>query len=318
MHIGNYFGAVANWVALQNAHRCIFGIVDLHAMTLPYEPQHLRDNTQRMAIDLIACGLDPEKCILFIQSLVPEHTELCWVLACCCPYGDLKRQTQFKDKSSQAKEGGKGDVISAGLFTYPVLQAADILAYRASKVPVGKDQEQHLELSRTVAKAFNARFGDLFPEPQVLLTETPKVASLANPQKKMGKSLGAKHYIGLFESEADIRGKVSSAITATAGTSDSGPGVRNLFEILSACGRAEVRADFERQESAGTIKYSALKDAVADALIQLLGPIQERRRQLQDDKRVFDQVYEMSRAARRVAAETLARVRYLTGLPPTK
>src|SRR5882724_1059073 len=205
MHIGNYFGAVKNWVALQDSHECIYGIVDLHAITMPYDPQELKANTARMAIELLACGIDPQRTILFIQSLVPEHSELCWILGCICPYGELSRMTQFKDKSEVLKGS---QFVSAGLFTYPVLQAADILIYRAKYVPVGKDQEQHLELSRDIARRFNGQFKtDLFPEPAPLFTETPKIMSLVDPTKKMSKSAGDRHYIGLFEEEKSIRAK---------------------------------------------------------------------------------------------------------------
>src|SRR5688572_109870 len=152
MHIGNYFGAVRNWVALQHTHECIYCVVDLHAITMPYEPARLRTNTERMVIDLLACGIDPNKAILFIQSLVPEHTELCWILSSLTPIGDLRRMTQFKDKSDVLEGQDSTQFVSAALFSYPVLQAADILVYRAQFVPVGKDQEQHLELSRELAR----------------------------------------------------------------------------------------------------------------------------------------------------------------------
>jgi len=166
MHIGNYFGAVKNWVALQETHECMYAVVDLHAITRPFDPVQLKANTERMVIDLLACGIDPNKAILFIQSLVLEHSELCWILSCLTPYGDLRRMTQFKDKLAIAESEDSTQFVSAGIFTYPVLQAADILIYRAQQVPVGKDQEQHLELSRELARRFNNQFGiEFFPEP---------------------------------------------------------------------------------------------------------------------------------------------------------
>jgi tryptophanyl-tRNA synthetase len=190
MHIGNYFGAVANYVRLQNVgqYQTIYCVVDLHAMTTPYDPSALRRNSEQMFIDLLACGLDTDRSIVFVQSMVPEHTELAWIFSCVCSYGDLTRQTQFKEKSEQL-EGKQDAFISAGLFTYPVLQAADILLYRAANVPVGQDQKQHLELSRTIANRFNNQFGEYFPEPQMLATETPKLLALNDPTKKMSKSV---------------------------------------------------------------------------------------------------------------------------------
>lgn len=320
LHIGNYFGAIKNWVDLQNEYRCIYGVVDLHAMTMPYNPEHLKRNTEQMVIDLLACGIDLAKSILFVQSLVPEHTELTWVFNCICSYGDLTRQTQFKDKSDQISEKQTGDkFISAGLFTYPVLQAADILIYRASHVPVGRDQEQHLELSRTIAERFNSRFGEVFPEPQVLSTETPKIYSLADPSKKMSKSLGEKHTIGLFEEETSVRKKVRSAVT-DSGVLPPGiemsPGVHNLFELLKACGKTEIAAQLLTEYKSGNRQYAPLKEAVAETLVELTGGFRARRAEFtQDKKAVMQQVRESSEKARELAAATMKEVRRVIGLP---
>jgi tryptophanyl-tRNA synthetase len=319
IHVGNYLGAIANWVSLQQTYRCIFGIVDLHAMTMPYKPAQLHDNTERMAIDLLACGIDPEKSILFIQSLVPEHTELCWILSCVTPFGELRRMTQFKEKSDLLEGQGSGEFISAALLNYPTLQAADILVYRAVQVPVGKDQEQHLELSRVIARRFNTQFkAKFFPEPSALFTETPKVMSLADPSKKMSKSLGPRHYIGLFEDEQSIRSKVKSAVT-DSGASDTyqmGPGVANLFEILKACGKhVEVSALLKNHES-GQLRYSELKEVVADAMVELTAGLRMKRRDLQGETdRVACKIKEMSERARDIATETLKEVRQIVGLP---
>jgi tryptophanyl-tRNA synthetase len=318
MHIGNYFGAVKNWVELQDSHECIYGIVDLHAITMPYDPAELRANTERMVVELLACGIDPEKSIVFIQSLVPEHSELCWILGCLCPYGELSRMTQFKDKS-EVLESGRS-FISAGLFTYPVLQAADILIYRAMYVPVGKDQEQHLELSRDLARRFNSQFGvQFFPEPRPLFTETPKLMSLVDPTKKMSKSAGERHYIGLFEDEQSIRAKIKSAVTDSGELPpgvEMSPGVTNLFEILKACGNVEDGAAMQKDYDAGKRQYSELKEVTANALVALTSQLRTRRHEISADAvGVKAKVEEMSNKAREIARETLTEVRSIIGLP---
>jgi tryptophanyl-tRNA synthetase len=319
MHIGNYFGAVKNWVDLQDSHECIYGIVDLHAITMPYDPTELRVNTERMVVALLACGIDPRKSTLFIQSLVPEHAELCWILGCLCPFGELSRMTQFKEKSQQLESGKSDQFVSAGLFTYPVLQAADILIYRADFVPVGKDQEQHLELSRVLARRFNRDFGLTFPEPRPLFTETPKLMSLADPEQKMSKSLGSRHYIGLFEEPDSIRAKIKIAVT-DSGVLPPGvemsPGVTNLFEILKACGKMDQVNELLDDYKAGKRQYSGLKEVVTDALLELTGRLRERQQYfLQNVAEVNKQVKEMSERARDIAKQTLKDVRQLSGFP---
>ena len=212
LHLGNYFGAVKNWVDLQDKYSCIYGVVNYHSMTMPYNAADLRENTWKMIFQLMACGIKSEN--LFIQSLVPEHTELCWILSCVTSYGELSKMTQFKDKREQLEEKDNQAFISSGLFSYPVLQAADILIYRADYVPVGKDQEQHLELSRNIAARFNHQFGkEYFAHPEPLFTEIPKLLSPADPTKKMSKSLGEKHYINLFGDPNRIRKQIKSAVT---------------------------------------------------------------------------------------------------------
>ena len=319
IHIGNYFGAIKNWVTLQESYETtIYGIVDLHAMTMPYNPKELKKKTENLAIELLAAGIDSDKSILFIQSLVPEHTELYWILSCITPYGDLTRQTQFKDKSEQVSERSD-EFISAGLFTYPTLQAADILVYRAQFVPVGKDQEQHLELSRELARRFNQKFGeDYFPEPKVLSTPTPKIQSLAAPEKKMGKSLGPKHYIGLFEEENILRKKVRSAVTDSGDVLEGqmSSGVANLFGLIRACGQDEVAKGLMKDYEAGSLKYVELKDATADALVGLTSAMRKRRDEIATDRKaVMQMINDMSEQARELASQTLKGVRRLTGLP---
>ncbi len=318
LHIGNYFGAVQNWVRLQNEgeYKCVYCVVDLHAMTMPYDPAALKKNTENLYVDLLASGLDPQKSTVFVQSMVPEHTELAWIFACICSYGDLTRQAQFRDKSEQL-EGKQDAFISAGLFTYPVLQAADILLYRAGYVPVGKDQEQHLELSREIARRFTSTFGEYFPEPAVLSTETPKLLSMADPAKKMSKSLGEKHIVPLFADETIVRARVRSAVTDTGelGT-EIGAGALNLLAILRACGHSTQAEAFAKEYETGQRRYAPLKDAVADALSDLITPLRTRRAEIAADKEALRKsMWDSAQQAREMAMQTLKDVRRLVGLP---
>lgn len=317
IHIGNYFGAIRNWVDIQDRYECIYCVVDLHAMTMPYDSNTLRENTVQMFIDLMACGIDPQKSLLFVQSLVPQHTELNWILSCVTSYGELSRMTQFKDKSDQVSAGQKGGYISAGLFSYPVLQAADILIYKAKLVPVGKDQEQHLELSRNIAVRFNNQFGTYFPEPEPLFTDVPRLTSLADPTKKMSKSLGEKHYIGVFEPEAAIRKKIRTAVT-DVGPGDGkvlSPGVENLFTIIRAGGQEDTWRMLRKEAEKGVLKYKDLKDVAADALTSLLEPFRLKREELNSDRsRIEEMVRDLSAKARGMAEQTLNDVKELTGL----
>jgi tryptophanyl-tRNA synthetase len=318
LHLGNYLGAVANWVRLQERHTCAFAVVDLHAMTIPPEPQRLRENTRLMCVDILAAGVDPERSLFFLQSMVPEHTELAWLFACLTPYGWLAKMTQFKDKARQVEETGAS--FGSGLLLYPSLMAADILLYKAMSVPVGEDQVQHLEFARDVARTFNARYGETFPEPKGVYTEIPRVMSVADPTKKMGKSLGPKHCIGLFDEPASIRKKVSAAVTDTGAPAPDGslsPGVENLLLLLRAAGRGdrerELRAEYAR---GGERRYAPLKGEVADALVTMTEPLRPRREALlADPEGVHERVMDASSRARRVARETLADVREKMGLP---
>jgi tryptophanyl-tRNA synthetase len=247
--------------------------------------------------------------------MVPEHAELAWVLGCVCSYGDLTRQAQFKEKSEQI-EGKQDAFISAGLFSYPVLQAADILLYRAGNVPVGQDQKQHLELSRGVANRFNAQFGEYFPEPEMLATDTPKLLSLNDPAKKMSKSL-PKSYVGLFEDETTVRGKVRSAVT-DAGSPDEpmGPGALNLIAILRACGKEEIAAQFEASYATGQRRYAPLKEAATDALVELTQAMRARRAEIMADRDAVKRLMQIGAdKARAIGAQTMKDVRRLTGLP---
>lgn len=226
LHIGNYLGAVKNWASLQEQYESFFCIVDYHAITVPYEPEELRRRTRDMAVSLLAAGVDPSKCSVFVQSAVPEHTELAWIFNTVTPLGELERQTQFKDKSSRQES------VPAGLLNYPVLQAADILLYRADLVPVGEDQVQHLELSREIARRWNARFASdaepYFPEPQPLLTPTRRIMGL-DGQAKMSKSLG--NTVGLLEETGDIWEKLRPAVTDPKRVRRTDPGTPEVCNI---------------------------------------------------------------------------------------
>lgn len=316
MHYGNYFGAVKNWVRLQEEYNCVYGVVDNHAMTMPYDPAKLRQNTWDIMLNVIASGVKIEN--LFIQSLVPEHIELSWILNCVCSYGELTRMTQFKDKREQLEQTNKEAFISSALFTYPVLQAADILIYKADYVPVGKDQEQHLELTRNIATRFNNQFGqEYFALPEPLFTEVPKVMSPASPDRKMSKSLGPKHYIDVFADEARIRKQVRSAVTDTGDTpiGEMSAGVRNLFELLKASERLEERAQLMAVYEAGELKYADLKEAVADGLVAISTELRGRKAELiANKKEVQKQIQASSWEIRKKAQQTLKEVRSITGL----
>lgn len=319
LHLGNYFGAVQNWVRLQENYDCTFGVVDYHAMTMPYKTKKLRENSWNMIFNLLALGVKPE--YLFLQSLVPEHAELCWILSCFCSYGELSRMTQFKDKSQQVKEGQKDSFISAALFSYPVLQAADILIYRADYVPVGKDQEQHLELTRNIATRFNQAVGkEFFELPEPLFTESPKIRSLADPNRKMSKSLGEKHYISVFEEEARLFKKVGSAVTDTGAEQAQGimsPGVDNLFTLIKAAGHITEHEQLLAiyQDPNQQLSYKDLKEAAKTALGQLIGGFKEKRAEVLSNKKEYKkQIKASSEEIRKRAQDCIKEVKDLAGL----
>lgn len=316
MHFGNYFGAVKNWVDLQENYECFYGVVDYHAMTMPYNPKKLRENTWALIFNLLATGIKPEN--LFIQSLVPEHTELCWIFNCFASFGRTTRMTQFKDKSLKNEQMGEEGFISVGLFDYPVLQAADILIYRADFVPVGKDQDQHLELTRSIAARFNDQVGkEYFVLPETLHTETPSIKSTADPTRKMSKSAGEKHYINVFAEEARIRKQVRSAVTDTGDTPEGemSPGVANLFELLKAANNMDAHAALMEDYAAGSLRYVDLKDAVGDTLVALNAQFRERRAELNANKKeVKNQIKASSYKIRKEAQQTVKEVKELAGL----
>jgi tryptophanyl-tRNA synthetase len=313
MHLGNYLGAVRHWVAEQEEHDSIHCVVDLHAMTQPYDPRTLADRTRRTAALLLAAGLDPDRCTLFVQSHVHEHTELTWILNCVATFGELRRMTQFKEK-------GKGqESVSVGLFDYPVLMAADILAYDTDRVPVGDDQRQHLELARDVASRFNHRFGETFVVPEAAIPPVAaRVMDLQEPTAKMSKSAESPGTVTLLEDPKTITKRFKSAVTDSANEirfdPDEKPGVSNLVQILAATtGRdpIEVAADCEGQG------YGALKSAVADAVVALLAPIQARYAELEADPRYVDRALALgAEKAQETAAKVVARARDAAGLLP--
>jgi tryptophanyl-tRNA synthetase len=310
IHIGNYAGAIRNWVRLQEQYECIYCIVDYHAITIPYEAKEMPRRVFEAALDILACGVDPERSTLMVQSHVPEHTELGWIFSTLTPLGALERMTQFKEKSDQFREN-----VNAGLFTYPVLQAADIALYQAERVPVGDDQLQHLELTREIVRKFNRTFGETFPEPQAELTAAPRIMALNDPARKMSKSLPGS-FISLDDDADSIRKKVSRAVTDVGPSAgEMGPGVKNLFTLLEVFAPADLLAHFRAAYEAGNLKYSELKPALAEEMVRVLQPIRERRAALQaDPDRVRDILATSARHAREIATRTMAEVRERIGL----
>ena len=311
LHLGNYLGAVRNWVALQAQYRCFYCIVDYHAITQPYEPAQMAARTRAMAIDVLACGVDPDRATLFVQSAVPEHTELAWVLASATPYGELGRMTQFKDKAEHHP-----DNVNAGLFTYPVLQTADVLLYGATRVPVGEDQRQHLELAREIVRRFNARFGETFAEPQPLFSTTPKILGL-DGQAKMSKSLG--NSMALSEPDEAIWDKLLTAATDHARVKRTDPGTPEKCNIYTL---HKFFSDEERQKqvhvgcSTAGIGCIDCKKMLFEGVKADLARIRARAEALRADPARVDAILARGAAeARKVAVATMARVRERLGLP---
>jgi tryptophanyl-tRNA synthetase len=310
LHIGNYLGAVQNWVRLQHLHECLFCVVDLHAITQPYDAATLAQRTVDMAVGLFAAGLDPTRAIVFVQSHVPEHTELNWLLNAITPLGELERQTQFKDKAQRHES------VPAGLLNYPVLQAADVLLYEATLVPVGEDQLQHLELMREIARRWNGRFanGFAFPEPQALLSTAKRVLGL-DGQAKMSKSLG--NTIGLLDSPDTIWEKLKPAATDPARVTRKDPGnpeVCNIFTIHQGFSPPETLELVARNCRAAGWGCLDCKRVLADNMIAALAPIRERARALQSEPgRVTDLLRAGAAKARTMARRTVARVRRRMG-----
>ena len=305
LHIGNYLGAVQNWVRLQSQHECLFCVVDLHAITQPYDPAALPQLTIDMAISLYAAGLDPERCIVFVQSHVAPHTELNWLLTSVTPLGELERQTQYKDKSQRQES------VAMGILAYPVLQAADVLLYKASLVPVGEDQVQHLELMREIARRWNARYGEgFFPEPQPLLTKTRRVLGL-DGKAKMSKSLG--NTIGLFESPEAIWEKLRPAATDPARVTKKDPGtpeICNIFTLHQGFSPPEVVEEVAVKCRTAGWGCIDCKRKLADHMIATLKPMRERAAELRSDPQgVKQKLRAGADKARALAQRTIAEVR---------
>jgi tryptophanyl-tRNA synthetase len=315
-HIGNYLGALRQWVALQDTHDTVYCVVDLHAITVPQDPAQLRRRSRVAAAQLFAAGLDSERSIVFVQSHVPEHAELAWVLACITGFGEASRMVQFKDKSAK----GGAEAASVGLFTYPVLQAADILLYDADQVPVGEDQRQHLELTRDLAQRFNHRFGSTFVVPgPYILAEVAKIADLQDPSIKMSKSASSPQgIIDVLEDPASIRRKIMRAVTDADGEvradEAAKPGVTNLLRIYSALTGEPVAGLETRYAGSG---YGTFKKDLAEVVVDAFAPIRERTEKLLADEPELDRLLAAGAIkAQPIASATMARVRDRVGFLP--
>ncbi len=303
LHLGNYLGAIRNFVDLQNTAECVFSVVDLHALTVPQEPDDLHRRTLDIARLYVACGIDPAKATIFVQSHVSAHAELGWLLGCFTYFGELRRMTQFKEKS-------EGQVnVSSGLFTYPVLMAADILLYNADKVPVGEDQKQHLELTRDIAQRINNRFGEIFkvPEPYIPPKSAGgRIMSLDDPLRKMGKSEDPKGTIALLDPPDVIAKKIRSAVTDSGREvyydEENKPAISNLMVIYSLCSGESLESIADRYGSTG---YGVFKKDLADVVISALEPIQKRYQELTEPGRIEAVLEEGRRKAAAIADETL-------------
>jgi tryptophanyl-tRNA synthetase len=313
LHLGNYLGALRQWVDLQDDFDTFFFVADLHAITMEIDPQAVRRRTRVNIAQYLAAGVDPERSTLFVQSHIPEHAQLAWVLGCLTGYGEASRMTQFKDKMA------RGGNASVGLFTYPVLQAADILLYRPERVPVGEDQRQHLELSRDLAQRFNSRFGDTFvvPEPHIL-KQVAKIYDLQNPGAKMSSSIGGSGVVWLDDDPKVVEKKIKSAVTDTGRDVtfdlEGKPGVSNLLSILSAFGGDGVDDLEARFAGSG---YGDLKKAVVEAVLDVVGPFRDRVHEHLGDPAELDAIVARGASrAREVAAGTLADVYEKVGFLP--
>lgn len=312
LHIGNYLGAIKQWLELQQRAECIFCIVDWHAITTPWDPKELQKNIFDVAIAYLAAGLEPEKCVFFVQSQVKEHAELAWLLNVITPIGELNRMTQYKEKARQFKTN-----INAGLLNYPVLMAADILLYQTDIVPVGKDQQQHVELAKFIARRFNQKFGQTFKEPKVLLPKIgAKIMSSQNPKKKMSKTDDPRGCLGLFDEPDIIKNKIMTAVTDLGKeikyNPEKKPGISNLLTILSLFSGKEIK-EIEREFRGKG--YAEFKKSLAKLLIDSLEPFRRKQKELlQREVYVKDILDKGAERARVIAQSTMQDVRKKMGL----
>jgi tryptophanyl-tRNA synthetase len=315
-HLGNYIGAIVQYVAGQDRGEAIYCVVDLHATTVPFEPAELRELTYDTAAILLAAGLDPDRCILFRQSDVPEHSELTWLLTAVTAYGDLQRMTQFKDKSSKQRE-----LVTAGLFFYPVLMAADVLAYRTNEVPVGEDQRQHLELMRDIAIRFNARFGEQLVVPEARIPEVgARIMDLQDPTSKMSTTASSEEgLVYVLDEPAQIERKFKRAVTDSGSgvrRAPDKPGISNLIDILAVV-RGVKPEQIEREFADSG--YGDFKSAVAAEVIEYLRPVRERYNALRDDQAALEAILERgAQSAASIASGTLRDVRAAMGVGPPR
>ena len=301
IHLGNYLGAIKQWIKLQEDNEGIYCVVDLHAITTPYNKEALKENTLKIAATYLAVGLDPEKSTIFIQSKIKEHSELAWFLGSIVPLGELKRMTQFKDKSKSHPE-----YINAGLLNYPILMAADILLYQTNAVPVGEDQKQHIEFTRKIAKKFNKEFGKTFCAPKALISkEGARIMSLQDPKKKMSKSGNPKGCIGLFEKPEIIRKKIMSAVTDTDNKiifrANKKNGNSNLLTIYSLIANKSIK---NLEEEFKGKKYSEFKKSLADELIETLKPFRENREKLLSREVYLEEILKKGEEKARIIAQS--------------
>lgn len=314
-HLGNYIGAIRQYVEGQNRGDAIYCIVDLHALTVAYDPNELRERVYDTTAILLAAGLDPQRCILFRQSDVKEHTELCWLLANVTAFGELGRMHQFKEKSAEQRE-----FVSAGLFFYPVLQAADVLAYQTNEVPVGEDQKQHIELMRDIAIRFNSRFGETFVVPEHRIPEVgARIMDLQNPEKKMSTTGGTEMgTVYVLEEPDSIRRKFKSAVTDSGRDIVRGAkkaGITNLIEIMSAV--RDIAPEAVEKAFAGASGYAQFKQAVGETVMECLAPVRERYEQIRQDQPALEATLAAgAEKARAIASETVATARDRMGIGP--
>jgi len=312
LHIGNYLGAIKQWVELQEKNECVFCIVDWHAITTPYDPKKLQAEINDVTLAYLAAGINPEKCILFIQSQIKEHVELAWLLSCFTPLGELQRMTQFKEKSKKHRKD-----INAGLLNYPVLMAADILLYQTEIVPVGEDQKQHVELARTIARKFNQKFGEIFKVPEAKLPKSgAKIMSLQNPKKKMSKTDDPRGCIGLFDEPEEIRKKIMSAVTDTGKAikydENKKPGISNLLTIFSLFSGKTVKEIEKKFKGKG---YANFKKTLAELLINSLEPFRRKKKEFASRKIYVREILNQgAKRAQAVSQTTIQEVRKKMGL----